>query len=233
MTYDLRLGRWERVLADVHADVMITDAPWSQTTHEGHAQGLEAYDDASRDDLPYRHWTEHDVVAFVRSWSPRVRGWFVSLTDDVLGPVWKAALAAEGRVVFPMLPFIHPGARVRMRGDGPSSWTTQIIVARPVTRTHASWGTLPGGYTLPTGLDQADREMPIVGGKPLWLLRRLVDDYSRPGDVIVDPCAGAGTTLLAAVLAGRRAVGAEAKRDHHAKAVARLRAIDTEAIHGA
>jgi DNA modification methylase len=37
----------------------------------------------------------------------------------------------------------------------------------------------------------------------------IVRDYSRPGDLVVDPYAGAGTTLLAAHRIGRRAVGAE------------------------
>jgi DNA modification methylase len=40
-------------------------------------------------------------------------------------------------------------------------------------------------------------------------MRALVRDYSRPGDLIVDPCMGSATTILAAVIEGRRAIGAE------------------------
>ena len=40
-------------------------------------------------------------------------------------------------------------------------------------------------------------------------MRPIVRDYSRPGDLVCDPCAGGGTTLLAAVIEGRKAIGAE------------------------
>ena len=54
-------------------------------------------------------------------------------------------------------------------------------------------------------------------------MRAIVRDYSEPGDLVVDPCAGGGTTLLAAVMEGRRAIGAEMDPATFDKAVARLR----------
>jgi site-specific DNA-methyltransferase (adenine-specific) len=48
-------------------------------------------------------------------------------------------------------------------------------------------------------------------------------DDSRPGDLICDPCAGGGTTLLAAVIEGRRAIGAECDPETFELAVRRLR----------
>lgn len=41
------------------------------------------------------------------------------------------------------------------------------------------------------------------------LARRIVAEYSRPGDLVVDPLAGTGTTLIEAALLGRRAIGVE------------------------
>ena len=41
------------------------------------------------------------------------------------------------------------------------------------------------------------------------LARRIVAEYSRPGDLVVDPLAGTGTTLVEAALLGRRAIGVE------------------------
>jgi site-specific DNA-methyltransferase (adenine-specific) len=64
----------------------------------------------------------------------------------------------------------------------------------------------------------------VVGGKPLWAMRALVRDYSRPGDIVCDPTAGGGTTLLAAAIEGRRAVGAEMNEDNYRKAKRRLEA---------
>lgn len=148
---------------------------------------------------------------FVDAWSSRTRGWIVSVTDDVLAASWAECLEYAGRYVFAPLPFVAPGSRVRLSGDGPSSWTCWIVVARPRNRTFASWGTLPGAYVLPEG---HGGKLPVVGGKPLWLMQRLVEDYSRPGDLVCDPCCGAGTTLVAALRAGRRAIGGDVSAEH-------------------
>ena len=55
------------------------------------------------------------------------------------------------------------------------------------------------------------------------LMRAIVRDYSRPGDLVCDPFAGGGTTLLAAVMEGRQAIGAELDPITFEKAEARLR----------
>ena len=44
---------------------------------------------------------------------------------------------------------------------------------------------------------------------PKTLVRRMIALYSEPGDLVVDPFAGAGTALAIAVQMGRRAVGYE------------------------
>jgi site-specific DNA-methyltransferase (adenine-specific) len=43
--------------------------------------------------------------------------------------------------------------------------------------------------------------------KPVALLERIVSLASNPGDCVLDPCCGSGTTLVAARLLGRRALG--------------------------
>lgn len=48
--------------------------------------------------------------------------------------------------------------------------------------------------------------------KPVPLLERLIEIFTDKGDVVIDPCAGSGTTLLAAAQCGRRAYGFEIKK---------------------
>lgn len=211
---DLRLGRWQDVLSDVECDTLIVDAPYSDKTHSAYSIFADGNSLKGHREIGYASWSAQDVSEFVAAWAPRVNGWLVSVTDHVLAPAWADSLEASGRYVFAPLPMVESGSRVRLAGDGPSSWTCWIIVARPRSLRH--WGTLPGAYIGPS------ERKPVMGGKPLRLMRALVRDYSRPGDLVCDPCAGGGTTLLAALTEGRRAVGAEMDPAHYDIARKRL-----------
>ena len=56
--------------------------------------------------------------------------------------------------------------------------------------------------------------------KPVALLERLISIFTDPGDVVIDPCAGSGSTLIAAYNLGRRGYGFEIKKDFFAQASA-------------
>jgi site-specific DNA-methyltransferase (adenine-specific) len=60
--------------------------------------------------------------------------------------------------------------------------------------------------------------------KPILLLERVIALLSEPGDLVVDPCCGSGTTLVAARLAGRRALGIDSSEQAIAISRARLEA---------
>jgi len=49
--------------------------------------------------------------------------------------------------------------------------------------------------------------------KPVNLLERLISIFTDEGDVVIDPCAGSGSTLIAAHNMGRRGYGFEIKKD--------------------
>lgn len=54
--------------------------------------------------------------------------------------------------------------------------------------------------------------------KPVPLLERLIEIFTDRGDVVIDPCAGSSSTLLAAANMGRRAYGFEVNREFCEKA---------------
>lgn len=234
--YELRLGRWQEVLQDVdEVDCLCTDPPYGERTHAG--QRAARRRDPKRDPvkrrlndrgLSYACWTPADVEAFVKAWVPRVRGWFVAFTSHDLVAAYEAALERANRYVFAPLAVTMPGLNVRLGGDGPSNWTVWLVVARPKRAPWSKWGTLRGAYYGPChdhGQNALDRSQHATKGtKPLWLMRQVICDYSRPGDLVCDPCAGGATTLLAAALEGRRSVGAECDPETYAKAAARLEA---------
>lgn len=49
--------------------------------------------------------------------------------------------------------------------------------------------------------------------KPIPLLERLVEIFTDKGDVVIDPCAGSGSTLRAAANLGRKAYGFEVNKE--------------------
>ncbi len=49
--------------------------------------------------------------------------------------------------------------------------------------------------------------------KPVKLLKTLIEIFTDKGDVVIDPCAGSGSTLLAAAQCDRKAYGFEIKKD--------------------
>lgn len=58
--------------------------------------------------------------------------------------------------------------------------------------------------------------------KPVRLLERLIELFTDEGDVVIDPCAGSGTTLLASAQLNRKAYGFEIKKDFYKKATERV-----------
>lgn len=228
---DLRCGLFENVLADVASvDAVICDPPYSDRTHEGHDDGATLANRAgkgwkrknggtdtfrARQAISYESWGPDQVRSFVDFWAPRNRGWFVCLSDSELCNEWRWCFEDYGLTGFQPIPIVIPGMTVRLSGDGPSSWAIYANVARP--KALCKWGTLPGAYHGPQG------EREHIGGKPEWVMRALVRDYSKPGDLVCDPCAGGGTTLVAAEIEHRRSIGAECDLATFQKAQKRLR----------
>jgi hypothetical protein len=217
MKIDLRLGKWQESLNNIkRVDTIITDPPFSEKVHSGHDKSSFG----GRNKLEFDPITREEIKEFVEYWSPITRGWVCILTDHLSGYDWSLELERAGRYVFAPIPCVDKGSRVRLLGDGPSSWTTWLIVSRPTTQKFASWGTLPGAYIR----DESFERAPIVGGKPLWLMTKIINDYTRHNDLICDPFAGSATTLIAASMRFRSSIGSESDERTFLIAKDRIRA---------
>lgn len=229
---DLRCGDWRDVLADVECDALICDPPYSEKTHAGFYSGCSTEKDPTlarkglddkrvrRRPITYAAWSEEDAKEFISSWSDRVSGWIVIVTDNVLAPVIAEAGEAVGRYVFAPLPFVEIGKCPRMNGDGPASWTCWVVVMRPRRIEFMKWGSLPGSYVFRKG--SIEQKKLVVGGKPIRFIEALVRDYSAAGAKVCDPFSGGGTTAIACESLGRRFVGSEIDPETYRKAKARI-----------
>jgi DNA modification methylase len=53
-----------------------------------------------------------------------------------------------------------------------------------------------------------------VSQKPVRVMRHLIERYTKPGDLVVDPYAGSGSTGVACLKSGRRCILIEADARH-------------------
>ena len=54
--------------------------------------------------------------------------------------------------------------------------------------------------------------------KPVGLLKRLIELFTDEGEVVIDPCAGSGSSLVAAIELNRKAYGFDIDKEFHPKA---------------
>ena len=238
----IHLSPWQTAPWPEQVDCIITDPPYSERTHSGNNGGRREKRDASRDkagsapirQLDYSSLSPADVREWAAAWAPRVRYWMAVFTDSELIHEWRNAMNANGLYAFAPVPCTIVGMTCRLAGDGPSSWAVYLMVGR--TKRAAKWGTLPGGYWVNQSNEWGDRgyfqpgKGARIGGKPLPLMQQIIRDYSRPGMLVADPCAGHGTTLVAAKGAGRLVWGAECDPAAHRAACERLDAVQVPTL---
>lgn len=164
----------------------------------------------------------------------RVRAAAIAGDDDQTVPLWVVAWAdARG------LPLCVFGSPYR---PYPGEWRNVLVWDKgpavggggdPATcwkRTHELVYVRRNGH-LRAGRDEAVLRFPVVTGtdfehhpcqKPVALLRYLIRQLTAPGDLVLDPCMGSGSTGVAALREGRRFVGCEIDPGHYATALRRL-----------
>lgn len=113
-------------------------------------------------------------------------------------------------------------------GDRPASACEAIVLAHPSGRKRWNGGGRRNLFQVPTnGQEKGGKPHPTQ--KPVRLMLELVELFTDPGEVILDPFAGSGTTGVACLRLGRRFIGIE--RDEKYAAIARERlAAETQGL---
>ena len=78
---------------------------------------------------------------------------------------------------------------------------------------------------IPTTCNGMGETTPHPTQKPEELVRKFVLASSQPGDLVIDPFSGSGTTVVVAEQLGRRWMGCDLNAEYHQWAIARLESV--------
>lgn len=206
---------------------VITDPPYeaimhtSKTTREN--PGQRALRKDGRADLKA---VEFDAIDSTRSRFAELAvaladGWLLAFcTPEGVAP-WRDALEAAGARYKRACVWVKPDSAPQFNGQGPAMGAEMFVAAWCGTG-YSRWngGGKRGVWTCNTNGPQRHGLHPTE--KPVRLMRELVQDFTQPGDVVLDPYMGTGATGVACALLGRQFTGVEINPEFHAAAVARI-----------
>lgn len=94
------------------------------------------------------------------------------------------------------------------------------------------WSDINQSDTLSFRMARDEHDERHISPLQLTPVRRCIDLWTNPGDVVLSPFAGIGTAGYVAIELGRRFVGAELKASYFRQAVANLRAAEQTTLTG-
>ncbi len=192
----LYCGDCREILPAIAADVVLTDPPWEMKVEyvAGSMRAVALWQEAA----PLLQ------AARVLLWLPvqaDPRPWLQPLALPYLRLVYirRAIPGYHGRVLM-------DGEVIHVLGSNPPARKGRMVI--------------PGGFALT--YVKADRPDWHPAPRSLIAAKWLLHWWSDVDDVVLDPFAGSGTTLVAAKALGRRAIGIELEERYCARTVERL-----------
>lgn len=217
-------------LADKSVDVTITDPPYSQHTHDkqwtaraltnGQQRGKvskrgRAYDAVSSGfaGLDFAHITTEQAAEVAAQAARVTRRWVLIFTDLEGIALWTMATAAAGLDYVRTCIWDKVDGAPQFTGDRPAAGAEAIVVAHPKGKKHWNGGGRRNVFRYEVNGQRGDKPHPTT--KPLPLMLDLIELFSDPEELVLDPFAGSGSTGLAARMRGRRFVGWEVDASYH------------------
>lgn len=226
-------GDWRdalKALPDKSVDHVITDPPYSEQVHTcARTSGRDCLPDQGdskwnrRVAINFEHISQDDREQLADEIERIATRWALVFSDvESCGP-WRGA--------FTSWDYVRTGAWIRIggapqfSGDRPAAGFEALTIMHRKGRKRWNGGGKQAIWSHTVVMDRGghvERFHPTQ--KPLDLMLRLVEDFTDPDDVILDPYAGSGTTGVAALRLGRRAILCERKAEYAATCRERMAA---------
>lgn len=231
--YQLHLGDCidgMRGLPDKSVDCMFSDPPYSQHVHECSRRGSTGYDGdtgkaaISRNrDLGFAHLDDETRLRLAEQYARVTRRWVGVFSDTESTHLWRDALERYGLEYVRTMFWHKVGSTPQFTGDRPAVALEAITLCHPKGRKTWNGGGKHGLYSVPIVLNRGGHDNRChPTQKPLLLMRQILEDFTDPGELILDSHAGSGTTGAACLELGLRFLGWELDPKHYATASKRL-----------
>lgn len=188
---------------------IITDPPYEAITHKA----LDGSNTARRNDgRPASPAVDFEPIDAIRervvAMGGNCDGWFLAFcTPEGVWP-WAQAINASSLKYKRACVWVKPDSMPQLNGQGPGAGAENFVAAWAGSG-HAVWnaGGKRGVYTHCVNGPERHGEHPTE--KPRRLMEEILGDFTNPGETILDPFMGSGTTGVAAVQMGRNFIGIE------------------------
>lgn len=205
---DLRLGDCLEILPSIAADAVVSDPPYGmrlQTNYADRKRGALA---------PCNNFVP--IVGDDRPFDPAPLLRFKTVV--LFGAnYYAAALPASGAwIVWDKLDGLQSQREIGFNDNSDCEliWTNKGNAARILR--HRWMGAMKAS--------EHNQRRVHPTQKPIALMSQIINHYTRPGDTVIDPYMGSGSTGVACVEAGRSFIGIEINPDYFAIAEKRIEA---------
>jgi DNA modification methylase len=205
-------------LSPKSTDHVITDPPYENNAHTGQI--------AARAESRNRHLTTAGTYSglsfpaitqwqrhlYAREFVRLSRGWIIVFCQvDAVG-LWREALEAAGAKWRRACAWVKPNAMPQFSGDRPGQGEEHFCCAW-AGESGSKWngGGKIGLYFHP--IPRGDKRFHETQ-KPFSLMVEILEDFTNEGELVLDPFAGSGTTLIASKALNRRFIGFETNPEY-------------------
>jgi len=214
-------------LADKSIDHVITDPPYEAECHSSGRRikttgGGGNYGTIGGCVLDFDPITDAQRNEAARQFARLTRRWVIVFCQVEAVSAWRGALTAAGLSYRRTCVWLKEDAQPQLSGDRPGMGYETLVCAHPVARSRWNGGGKRGVYLSARASTIENRPALHMTEKPLPVIEALVRDFTDPGEIILDPFAGSGTTGVACKRLGRSFVGWERDEKYHAIAVKRI-----------
>jgi site-specific DNA-methyltransferase (adenine-specific) len=198
-------------LAGGSVDVVITDPPYEAEAHTSQRLVARAGGKLQVEPITFPPITEEQRTESARHMARLARRWILVFCQVEAAMKWRAALEAGGAVYKRTCLWVKPDGKPQYSGDRPGIGYESIVACHAPGRSTWNGGGSHGVFIVNKGGDVRTGHQTQ---KPLALMELLVRLFSDPGELILDPFAGSGTTGVATIRLGRRFVGWEVNPEY-------------------